>query len=151
MTARSDRDAEDFVRYLLEGSGAEGQVDYAALRTELEQSQSQVLLTQQDSRVGSGLFLNPEQSAPLSLSQENLLDSKVNASILSHPEFQESPIQGSSIGGVQQQSYQQNTPTKRAYRAPYAVSDASMTSSQVNNFKTQSEDAKVWIPFLYSY
>ena len=34
--ARSDRDAEDFVRYLLEGSGAEDKVDFAALRTELE-------------------------------------------------------------------------------------------------------------------
>lgn len=110
-----------------------------------------MLLTQQDSRVGSGLFLNPEQSARLSLSQENLLDSKVNASILSHPGFQESPIQGSSIGGAQQQSFQQDTPTKKVYRAPYAVSDASMTSSLVNNFKTQSEDAKVCSPVLYSY
>ncbi len=77
--ARSDRDAEDFVRYLLEGSGAEEQVDYAALRTELEQSQSQLVLTQQDSAHGSGLFLNPaleQSSRRLSLSQENLLDSK---------------------------------------------------------------------------
>ena len=44
IIGRSDRDAEDFVRYLLEGSGAEDKVDYAALRQELENTPSRSII-----------------------------------------------------------------------------------------------------------
>lgn len=36
VTNRSDRDVTDFVKYLLDGSGAESNVDYAQLRKDLE-------------------------------------------------------------------------------------------------------------------
>jgi hypothetical protein len=81
---RSDRDAEDFVRYLLEGSGAEDRVDYAALRQELENAPSSSIIRDSAS----------ERSA-VSFQGERFLESS-----LSGTDFGESPIKGRSIDYV---------------------------------------------------